>query len=164
MHGLGNAFEIVFLRKRLLCKLVSLPLSCKLSLPHPSHSCLSPQPLVSVSTFPSLSPLSASLKICNSFQLPGGCCLLGALQMPWVREEVEDWQTDGPLADPGGYQGADVHSFARYRKICKEKSQIFSFSSGGGGCFFLSPLADNSTRRCLQERRKQFCFVDSSIS
>lgn len=127
MCRLGNAFEIVFLRKRLLCKLVDLPLSCKLSLPYPSHSCPSPQPLVSVSSLPSLSPLPDSIKISDYFHLQAGCCLLGALQMQRVWEKVEDLQTDGPLA--GGYQGTDAHSFAGYRKICKEKRRIKSSPS-----------------------------------
>lgn len=83
--GAGRAdlqmLSIVFLRKTLLCKLVSLPLSCKLSLSPP-------QPLVPFPTatslyfhFPFLRHLSASRKIDNYFQLLAECCPLGALQM-----------------------------------------------------------------------------------
>lgn len=73
--------SIVFLRKKLLCKLVSLLLSCKLS-PSP------PQPLIPfpIATslylhFPFLRHLSASRKTSNYFQLQAECCPLGALQM-----------------------------------------------------------------------------------
>lgn len=80
-HADLQMLSIVFLRKKLLCKLVRLPLSCKFS-PSP------PQPLVPFPTatslyfhFPFLRPLSASRKISNYFQLQAECCPLGALQM-----------------------------------------------------------------------------------